>query len=334
MIGKKNAHRKQKEGGARKENYQFRRRKVEPTEIHFLDLNPQTAATRRAGRRAGARRGFKAAMALIAFMGLFSLGKLVLKEAFLDNPRFHLQHVAVLTDGALTPAEIVSATGLQDGMNMLLISLGSVRDKIEELPQVKKVRVTRSYPSLIMVEAEQRQPVAWLDCPQQALPAGVGSSGCMLDENGYVLPNPDKDRAHHQLPVIAVDKLQPLVLGHKIDSSQALAALQLLSAHQNSAVNHLMELVKVDATGKYALQAVYDTKMTVTFSSYDIDKQLRRLERVVEAASQRQRSLATVNLLVEQNVPVTFRDGGTSTAAARTLEKQMLNTRRALADTN
>ncbi len=316
---------------AKKGNYQFRHRVTATVSGHIIELNPETDATRSERRRNQARTGFKWAVALITLMLVGSLAKLVVKEAFLNNERFELKQLTVHTEGLLSREEIVAATGLHEGMNMLMISLRSVHDKVESLPQVKSVKVSRNYPGQLTVEVEQRQAVAWLECPQKSLPAKARGLGCLLDAEGHVLPNFNESDSREQLPIITVEDPERLVPGQSVQSTQALAALRLLRAHQESPINHSLELLRIDATKKYALQAIYNSKTIVTFSNYDMDRQLRRLERVVQEATQRHRSLATVNLLVEQNVPVTFREAGSFPATASVTPKGPLNSRQSLA---
>src|SRR6476620_5209318 len=93
-------------------NYAFRsRRKHVRLEVHRLDLNPETAATLREKRRKVMRWGFKFAVASLVLTGVISVGKIVLRDAFLESPRFKLQHISVITDGSLQPSQIIAATG-------------------------------------------------------------------------------------------------------------------------------------------------------------------------------------------------------------------------------
>jgi cell division septal protein FtsQ len=324
----KNTHRPQ---SAKKGNYQFRHRVTATSKVNKIELNPETDATRSERRRNQARTGFKWAVALITIMLLGSLAKLVVKEAFLNDERFQLKQITVHTEGLLTRDEIIAASGLQEGMNMLMISLRSVHDKVESLPQVKSAKVSRTYPGLVTLEVEQRQAVAWLECPQKLLPAKARGLGCLLDAEGHVLPNFSQNDTREQLPIITVEDPERLVPGQTVQSTQVLAALRLLRAHQESPINHSLELLRIDATKKIALQAIYNSKTIVTFSQYEMEKQLRKLERVVEEATQRHRSLATVNLLVEQNVPVTFRESGAAPTTASNPSKGTLNSRQSLA---
>jgi cell division septal protein FtsQ len=112
-------------------NYTFRsRRKRVRMDVRRLELNPETSASRREKRRKVMRWGFKFAVACLLLTGLVSVGKIVVRDAFLESPRFKLEHISVITDGALRPSEIIAAAGVEEGMNMLGIPLVQVRERL------------------------------------------------------------------------------------------------------------------------------------------------------------------------------------------------------------
>ena len=336
MLFAKNTRRKP---GAAKGNYAFRsRRKVVRLEVHRLELNPETAATRRESRRKTARLGFKVAVALLAAMGIFSAGKIVVKEAFLENTRFHLRHFSVVTDGEIAPSQIVAATGLHEGMNMLGISLVQVKEKLEAMPQVRSAKVTRGYPGMMFLDVEQRHPVAWLESPEQKLEAKVSGYGCLLDAEGFVLPSGELTEARRKLPVIRVGRVHRLVPGQKIESAPALAALDLLKSHQNTVASQSLGVKWVDATRQHVLGVTYDSRIHVTVPIDGMEKQLVRFDRILAEAERQKWQLATVDLLVAQNVPVTLRGTAVSpenlaetTPSVPTPAKRTPSARRSLA---
>jgi len=313
-------------------NYVFRRpRKKLHVELkHRLELNPETDATRRQKRLRTAGVGAKIAMIFLCIMGLFSAGRIVIKEAFIDNARFHLQHFSVKTDGNLTTSQIVAASGLQEGINMLGVSLVKVREKLEALPEVKNAKVSRGYPGILFMEVEQRHPVAWLSCPDLGVEEKVAGYGVLLDADGFVLPSGELSDVERRLPVIQVAKLDRILPGQQIESSQVHAAIELLKAQERSKIEPALHLKRIDATKGFCITALYDNRVTVTFPSHDLDSRIERLGRVMAEARKQSWQLATVDLLVEQNVPVTFRSGGRTTE----LSAHSQGTRRALAATN
>lgn len=318
-------------------NYAFRsRRKKVRFDVHRLELNPETDATRREQRRKVIRWGFKFAMLILLMTTLVSAGKIVVRDAFVDNSRFRLQHFSVITDGDLDASEIIAATGLKEGMNMLDIPLVEVREKLEMLPQVRSAKVSRGYPGLLFLEVEQRRPVAWLECPELRLEARVPGYGCLLDEFGVVLPSSIVTTEQQRLPVIQVQKLGRIAPGQAVESApEVLAALSLLEAHEASALSHSLAIKRVDASKASALTVTYDARFNAVFPAENFQKNFQRLQHLVEEASRRNWKLATVDLRVENNVPVTLRAGtAISSAPQPTKQTRASTARRVLADAN
>ena len=297
----------------KRQNYSFRSRKKKdqaPAEVHILHYNPETDASLREKRRDRHRREFKIAVALIGLMAVLALVRVVVKEAFMENPKFRLQRFSVLTDnpnGALSVPDIVAATGLHQGDNMLMVSLRSVKERLETLPEVRHATVTRQYPGVLALQIEMRRPIAVLQSGEQSSLAAKGGYRCLLDEDGQIL---EEDRYRDwsgKLPLIAVDQSLRLVPGSAPDSVLVELAMKLLKLHQGSPLAEAMSIVRIDAAGKVALQVTYSRGgLTVKFPTYDLEKQMHRLAALVRSADELHRTLGSVNLLVEQNVPVVY----------------------------
>jgi cell division septal protein FtsQ len=296
-------------------NYSFRRRKPARTAVHRLDMNPQTAATRRAAFRKRAGVGARWAFGLLSAIVFLALMKVVVMEAFVSNPNYHVQQIEILTKGPLSRSEIATASGLKPGQNLLMVSLRAVRDQLEALPEVRRASVTRQFPGTVVIEVTQRTPVAWLECPEKAITAKVSGYGCLLDDEGIVLPSARRGAADQNLPVISIEKLPRIAPGKRVESPAALAALQLLRLHGQSSMQEEIHLLKIDATRSHALVVRYDSGLTATFpADGDTAAELLRLQRAIETAAQRKWRIATVNLLVEHNVPVTLQGSAAATA--------------------
>jgi hypothetical protein len=304
-------------------NHVFRRKAAAKSDTHRLDLNLklETDASRRERLRRSAGFGARLAAAMLLCFVFIALMKVVVVEAFWNNPRFLLKDIAVKTAGGpLSSDAIITASGLKKGEHMLMISLRGVRDHLEALPQVQKATITRSFPGTILLEVTQRQPIAWLECPDKSVAAKVSDFGCLLDESGIVVPCDHTPTAEEKkLPVVRVDKLTRIAFGKNVESPSAIAALKLLRAQKQHPALLRMNLVRVDASRAHALYAEYASGMDVTFPvNADLDKQIHRLDLAVAEATKHHWRLATVNLLVEHNVPITLSSrsetAGTDTA--------------------
>lgn len=294
-------------------NYAFRSRKPAHTEIHRLDMNPETVATRRATLRKRAGTGARWAFGLLSAIVFLALMKVVVTEAFITNRSFHIAAINVDTKGPLSRPEIITASGLKEGDNLLMVSLRAVHDRLDSLPEVRKVKVTRQFPGTVLIEVQQRTPVAWLECPDKAIAAKIPGYGCLLDDQGVVLPSTSRQAADQKLPVISVEKLPRIVPGKQVESPAALAALKLLQLFEQSPLNEHHQLTRLDATRAHALVARFNSGLSATFpTNGNPENELNRLQRTLEAADRRNWRVATVNLLVERNVPVTLHGSATT----------------------
>ena len=304
---------KKRKRTAAKGNYAFRRKKKkkqpEAADIHRLEMNPETEASRRQIMLKRAGTGARWAFGMLAAILFLSLMKVVVMEAFVKNAKFQLQKVQVVTAGPITEDAIREACGLRIGDNLLMISLRDVRDRVEAMPGVRAVGVKREFPGLIVIDVEQRTPVAWLECPEKNLIANDLRYGCLLDGQGYVLPG-----SHHtaavaaRLPVIRVKNFERAAPNALVESTSALRALKLLKTFEAGAKEKRNSIVKIDANREHAFVTTFASGLITTFPAFgSFPEEFRRLQVILEESAHRGLRVATVNLLVEHDVPVTIK---------------------------
>jgi cell division protein FtsQ len=76
------------------------------------------------------------------------------------TPLFGLGAVRVDGTGALGRAEVVAVSQVRIGEPYLGLDLDAIRRRVEALPRVAAVRVTRDYPSSLRITVTERPPVA------------------------------------------------------------------------------------------------------------------------------------------------------------------------------
>lgn len=139
---------------------------------------------------------------------------------FLHSPFFAVQQIEVRGTSLLTPQEVIRLSGLSARDNVLLVDTQRVRRRILEDPRLGEVRVRRMPPGKMIIEVEERVPVALLPYadgflfvdPEGRLIAADRRSrpglpiitGVPLDRVGMHLPPPDglliAARVAHYLP--------------------------------------------------------------------------------------------------------------------------------------
>ncbi|HKI69157.1 MAG TPA: hypothetical protein VKA67_06180, partial [Verrucomicrobiae bacterium] len=84
---------------------------------------------------------------------------------------------------------------------------------------------------------------------------------------------------------------------------QLQAALNLISAFQCSPMAGLVNLQRVDVSSPEVLVAMTDQGSQITFSTQNLDQQLRRWREIYDLGQRMNRAIATLNLAVSNNIP-------------------------------
>ena len=259
-------------------------------------------------RQQATRRGYTWALRLILLICFTGLLKVTVQEAILKNPQFELQQIAVQTRGPLSVEKIVRATLLTRGENLLFINMREVRARLLQLPAVAAVTLERDFDAgILTLRVEQREPVAWLDCPRLGLMAGRANDGWLLDAGGVPFPCDALTEAYAALPVIQYENLAQNTPGRPLDDLAVQAALKLVAALDARYEAGQPRVLSLQLQTPYSILARFTDKTQVVFGVDDLDPQLSRLDRVRTEARRRGWEIDTLNLLARQNVPVTFR---------------------------
>ncbi|MEW6531505.1 MAG: FtsQ-type POTRA domain-containing protein [Thermodesulfobacteriota bacterium] len=91
-----------------------------------------------------------------------SLAVLLAYVIFLHFPYFTLHHVEVMGNHRLSGAEVIEASEVETGTNLLTLDLGVVAGRLKRHPWVKAVSVYRRLPGSLVIEIQERNPRAIL----------------------------------------------------------------------------------------------------------------------------------------------------------------------------
>ncbi|HEV2965339.1 MAG TPA: hypothetical protein VGW97_00395, partial [Chthoniobacterales bacterium] len=88
-------------------------------------------------------------------------------------------------------------------------------------------------------------------------------------------------------------------------------ALELLRLSTRSFMQTRFQIREIDVSKGYCLMVTDKNHSKVTFGFDNLDLQLQRLEQFLIYSDDAHREIATVNLLVQRNIPVTFQKPAT-----------------------
>jgi cell division protein FtsQ len=81
---------------------------------------------------------------------------------FLYSSYFNLQQVEVIGNRHLSRAEVVEASELEGGINLLTVDLAAVTERLKRQPWIRSASVYRRFPGQLILEIEERTPKAIL----------------------------------------------------------------------------------------------------------------------------------------------------------------------------
>ena len=172
------------------------------------------------------------------------------------------------------------------------------------------VSVERVLPCTLKVRVTERDPVAQVNLPTRGASGGIAVAVLQLDANGYVMEPLDPrlcviplSQMSVQLPVVMGLNVYQLQPGHRVESAQAQAALQLIGAFDHSPMAGLVDLRRVDVSQPGVVVATTGQGAEITFGLENLEQQLGRWRKIYDLGHEQEQAIASVDLAVSNNVP-------------------------------
>jgi cell division protein FtsQ len=248
----------------------------------------------------------KIALALVLITGAVLGVRYSAKHFFFENPDYQLTQIDFQTDGTLQRDQILKAAELREGVNIFGVNLTQVRDRLQQLPQVDEVQVIRKLPGEIDIRVVERKPIAWITSEKQIFDPFASEVAFLVDARGVLMKEKKLLPEYLGLPLITGCTSESLEPGKTVGSFEAKAALDLLRLSTASFMQTRFQVQEIDVSKGYCLVVSDKNHTRVTFGFDNLETQLQRLEQFLVYADDSKRELATVNLLVQRNIPVTF----------------------------
>lgn len=145
-----------------------------PRHRWLAPIDPRIRARRVAVVREQGRRRLRFLVVAVAAMVLALLAWAVVHSPFLD-----VDHVDVIGARHAARSDVQQVARVRSGTPLLLVDLGAVARRVEQLPWVEHASVTRDLPGRLRITVTERVPAAWI----RRAPDRV----TLVDENGSVL---------------------------------------------------------------------------------------------------------------------------------------------------
>jgi cell division septal protein FtsQ len=282
-------------------------------DVKLRSSQVRAARTRLAAVALGVMFGTVFGLYLLWRMGEWALDKFVYK-----NSEFAIQQIEVQTDGVIVPDQLRRLSLVKPGENLIALDLAAVKRNLELVPTIGSVSVERILPRTLQIRVTERRPVAQVTVPHVATTGGITVSVFQLDADGYVMQPIDPrlceislSQVNEQLPVIVGPNIYELQPGHRVESPQMLAALQLVVAFGHSPMAGFVDLRRIDVSSPGVVVATTEQGGRITFSLDNLDQQLRRWREIYDLGQRMNKAIMTLDLGVSNNVPVRWMEAGT-----------------------
>ncbi len=172
--------------------------------------------------------------------------------------------------------------------------------------ETDEVQIMRKLPSEIDIRVVERKPIAWITSEKEISDPFASDSAFLVDARGVLMKEKKLLPEYLGLPVILGCSSESLEVGKVVESSEAKTALELLRLSARSFLQVRFQIREIDVSENYRLLVTDKNHSRVMFGYNDLETQLRRLEQFLVYCDDSKQELATLNLLVQRNIPVTF----------------------------
>lgn len=291
----------------------------------LLEVRLRTNAARNEKLKAAATALASVFAVVLGVFLLWRSGEWAVNQLFYSNEDFAIRQIDIQTDGVILPDQIKRWANIGSGENLLKLDLREVRRDLELNPLIESVSMERVPPSTLRMSVVEREPIArvrWYhsDGPGKTLV----SDNFLISDSGHVMVSRSLQAATEpntldleSLPILEGVRDTELRPGHRLESPQAFAALQLIRRFGVSPMAGLVDLSRIDVSYPRVLVVTTSQGQEITLATEDLDTQLRRWRMVYEAALRNARTVAALDLSVTNNLPVRWMESPAPAGAGK-----------------
>jgi cell division septal protein FtsQ len=272
----------------------------------------------------------------VAFGTLFGLylfwrcGEWALNKFIYENPGFAIEQIDVQSSGNISEDQLRRWSGVRLGQNLIALDLAAVKRNLEMASAINSTSVERILPHTLKIRVTERAAVAQVDVPRAVADTGIAISVFQLDPNGYVMQPLDPQQSvvplaqmSTSLPVVSGVSVLQLQPGHRLESPEILAALKLVAELPSSPMAGRAELQRVDVSSPRVFVVTTVQGSEITFGLDHLDEQLARWREIYDLGQRMNKTIASVDLAVANNVPVRWAEKiSAPTLPPKTLDTQ------------
>ncbi|MFO7177392.1 MAG: FtsQ-type POTRA domain-containing protein [Pseudomonadota bacterium] len=216
---------------------------------------------------------FVSGLALV--VGVAVAVALSVRHSVTTSPRFALEHLEVVGGKRLGAEQVRRIAGIEPGANLFSLEPADIERKLLDDPWVRSARVVRKLPRGLLVEIDEREPVAL---------ASIAGTLYVVDRKGEPFKEVGRDDPV-DLPVVTGISPEGIARDRRRELERLDLGLEVLGKYARlpMARTYPAQEVHVDPSGRVRL-TVGDEAITVSLGGSDFDRRLAMAERVVREA--------------------------------------------------
>ena len=212
---------------------------------------------------------------------------------FTENEKYQIRQWDLHSNGRLlTPAHIREYSQLSDSDNLFAVNLREVRRRLESVPVVRSVEVSRRLPDTLVIRVNERLAVARLGADDRLSLA--------VDREGHVL-GPGSLRPN--LPSIVGLRQVGIKPGITVTDSLFVEALQFLELCERPHVSPYVRVRSISVSDPEHLDIRLSNGERVRIARAHLEARLAELVGIVQNDRQHGRVASVINMTGEAHIP-------------------------------
>ncbi len=160
----------------------------------------------------------------------------------------------------------------------------------------------RRFPDKIIIRIHERVPAVKI----VGLNIDLGTRETFYLDRDCIVLKPRDDEPAPMLPEVIGLTNAELEPGMHLEESSLVAAMQIIDAIDHTPLHTSIDIRSIDLSQPLSITMTTTRDMVITFRLDNIDQQLMRLQQIVDYADAQQKTIHTVDLTPDRNVPVNF----------------------------
>lgn len=166
-----------------------------------------------------------------------------------DSPSYSVRNIVVLGSNAVTPDDVMRASGVSTDKNLLFLDRDAVAARVAQLPYVLSATVARELPNTLIITVNERTAAATLV---------AGSRSYLVDSEGVVLREVPLSEAPLSPLITNVPDLGVITVGDRLERPALAEALKLWEAYKSAPIAQEVTLSEISAEGPMNLIMYWD----------------------------------------------------------------------------